>query len=106
MIDNKDSNKRYRVDHLIEGFADELKNKGEEVKAQALLDEMEKLLAATDYVAIKKLIEDNNIKCALSKTCNWTEVREFNLMFSTQIGSVAEESDTIYLRPETAQEFL
>src|SRR6186997_3540764 len=49
MIDNKDSNKRYRVDHLIEGFADELKNKGEEVKAQALLDEMDKLLATTDY---------------------------------------------------------
>ncbi|MEO6719800.1 MAG: glycine--tRNA ligase [Ferruginibacter sp.] len=103
MIDNKDSNKRYRVDHLIEGFADELKEKGEAEKAQALLDEMDKLLAATDYAGIKKLIGENNIKCALSKTCNWTEVREFNLMFSTQIGSVAEESDTIYLRPETAQ---
>ena len=103
MIDNKDSNKRYRVDHLIEGFADELRSKGEEQKAGELLATMDKLLAATDYPALKKLIDDNHIKCAISKTCNWTEVREFNLMFSTQIGSVAEESDTIYLRPETAQ---
>ena len=103
MIDNKDSNKRYRVDHLVEGYADELTSKGEAEKAQALLEEMDRLLAATDYARIKKLIEDNNIKCAVSKTCNWTEVREFNLMFSTQIGSVSEESDTIYLRPETAQ---
>ncbi|MEP7110095.1 MAG: glycine--tRNA ligase [Ferruginibacter sp.] len=103
MIDNKDSNKRYRVDHLIEGFAEDLMIKGETAKANDLLDKMDRLLVATDYIALKKLIEDNNIKCAISKTCNWTEVREFNLMFSTQIGSVSEESDTIYLRPETAQ---
>jgi len=99
MIDNKDSNKRYRVDHLIEGFAETLP----EAEAAALIAEMEKLLAKPDYVALKKLIEDNKIKCGISKTSNWTEVREFNLMFSTQIGSVAEESETIYLRPETAQ---
>jgi glycyl-tRNA synthetase len=99
MIDNKDSNKRYRVDHLIEGFAETLP----EAEGAALIAEMEKLLAKPDYVSLKKLIEDNKIKCAISKTSNWTEVREFNLMFSTQIGSVAEESDTIYLRPETAQ---
>jgi glycyl-tRNA synthetase len=71
--------------------------------ADTLLASMESLLVANDYPGIKKLIEDNQIKCAISKTCNWTDVREFNLMFSTQIGSVAEESDTIYLRPETAQ---
>jgi glycyl-tRNA synthetase len=99
MIDNKDSNKRYRVDHLIEGFAETLPA----AEGAALISEMEKLLAKPDYVALKKLIEDNKIKCGISKTSNWTEVREFNLMFSTQIGSVAEESDTIYLRPETAQ---
>ncbi|MEJ7609588.1 MAG: glycine--tRNA ligase [Ferruginibacter sp.] len=99
MIDNKDSNKRYRVDHLLEGFSETL----EKDAAEALLAEMDKLLAATDYAGLKKLIEDNKIKCGISKTCNWTEVREFNLMFSTQIGSVAEESETIYLRPETAQ---
>jgi glycyl-tRNA synthetase len=105
MIDNKDSNKRYRVDHLIEGYAEELRGKGEKEskEAEILLAEMDKLLATTDFASLKKLIDDNKIKCAISKTCNWTEIREFNLMFSTQIGSVAEESDTIYLRPETAQ---
>ena len=103
MIDNKDSNKRYRVDHLIEGFADELKAQSKEQEAESILAGMDALLAANDFAGLKKLIEDNKIKCAISKTCNWTEVREFNLMFSTQIGAVADESDTIYLRPETAQ---
>ena len=99
MIDNKDSNKRYRVDHLIEGFAETL----EPHASEEILAEMDRLLAATDYAGLKKLIEDNKIKCGISKTSNWTEVRDFNLMFSTKIGSVAEEADTIYLRPETAQ---
>ncbi len=103
MIDNKDSNKRYRIDHLIEGYAEEQLAIGNEQLAKELLASMDSLLAANDYTGIKKLIENNKIKCAISKTCNWTDVREFNLMFSTQIGSVAEESDTIYLRPETAQ---
>ena len=103
MIDNKDSNKRYRVDHLIEGFAEEQLAGGNGQLAKEILASMDSLLATSDYPGIKKLIEDNKIKCSISKTCNWTEVREFNLMFSTQIGSVAEESDTIYLRPETAQ---
>ncbi len=103
MIDNKDSNKRYRVDHLIEGFAEEQRGMGNEQLAIDTLASMDALLAKNDYAGLKQLIEDNKIKCAISKTCNWTEVREFNLMFSTQIGSVAEESDTIYLRPETAQ---
>ena len=99
MIDNKDSNKRYRVDHLIEGFAETL----EPHASEEILAEMDRLLAATDYSGLKKLIEDNKIKCGISKTSNWTDVRDFNLMFSTKIGSVAEEADTIYLRPETAQ---
>ncbi len=103
MIDNKDSNKRYRVDHLIEGFAEEQKAMGNEQLANDTITAMDALLAANNYAGLKKLIEDNKIKCGISKTCNWTEVREFNLMFSTQIGSVAEESETIYLRPETAQ---
>ncbi len=103
MIDNKDSNKRYRVDHLIEGFVEEQLVIGNEQLAKEILAAMDSLLAANDYSGIKKLIEDNKIKCAISKTSNWTEVREFNLMFNTQIGSVAEESETIYLRPETAQ---
>ena len=103
MIDNKDSNKRYRVDHLIEGFAEEQKIAGNEKLANEILTAMDALIIASDYTGLKKLIEDNKIKCAISKTCNWTDIREFNLMFNTQIGSVAGESDTIYLRPETAQ---
>jgi len=103
MIDNKDSKKRYRVDHLIEAKADDLEKEGKKAEAEALLAEMDKLLAASDYDGLKKFIEDNKIKCAVSGTCNWTDVRQFNLMFSTQLGSVTEEASEIYLRPETAQ---
>lgn len=99
MIDNKDSKKRYRVDHLIEGFAETLP----QAESEALLAELDKLIAADDFAGLKTLIEDNKIKCAVSGTGNWTDVRQFNLMFSTEVGSVAEESNTIYLRPETAQ---
>src|SRR5881392_469969 len=66
MIDNKDSKKRYRVDHLIEGFAETL----DKPAGDALLAEMDKLLATDDYAGLKKLIEDNKIKCAVSKTSN------------------------------------
>ena len=103
MIDNRDSNKRYRVDHLIEGFADELEKAGKKPEADALLARMDQLLAANDFDGLKQLIEENKISCAISGTVNWTDIRQFNLMFSTQLGSVAEDADTIYLRPETAQ---
>jgi len=103
MIDNKDSKKRYRVDHLIEATADVLVKDGKEAEAESLLQTMEKLLAENDFAGLKQLIDDNKIKCSVSNTCNWTEVRQFNLMFSTQLGSVAEDASEIYLRPETAQ---
>ncbi|OQP47113.1 glycine--tRNA ligase [Niastella yeongjuensis] len=103
MIDNKDSKKRYRVDHLIEAKADEWEKEGKKAEADALLADMDKLLAASDHEGLKKLIEDNKIKCSVSGTANWTEVRQFNLMFSTQLGSVSEDASEIYLRPETAQ---
>jgi len=103
MIDNKDSKKRYRVDHLLEAKADEWEKEGKKAEADALLAEMDKLLVANDYEGLKKLIEDNKIKCTVSGTGNWTEIRQFNLMFSTQLGSVSEEASEIYLRPETAQ---
>lgn len=99
MIDNKDSKKRYRVDHLIEAHAETL---GKE-EADALLQNMDALLAAEDFAGLKKLIEDNKIKCSVSGTANWTDVRQFNLMFSTEMGSVADDADKVYLRPETAQ---
>ena len=103
MIDNKDSKKRYRVDHLLEAKADELEKEGKKAEGDALLAEMDKLLVANDYDGLKKLIEDNKIKCSVSGTGNWTDIRQFNLMFSTQLGSVSEEASEIYLRPETAQ---
>jgi glycyl-tRNA synthetase len=103
MIDNRDSNKRYRVDHLVEGLADKLKDEGKTQEAEALIAEMDRLLAAEDYTGLKELIATNNIVCSVSGTGNWTDIRQFNLMFSTQLGSVAEDADTIYLRPETAQ---
>jgi glycyl-tRNA synthetase len=103
MIDNKDSNKRYRVDHLIEAYSDELRAASKEKEADDLIASMESLLATDDFEGLKKLIEDNKIKCSVSGTCNWTDIRQFNLMFSTEMGSVSEEANTIYLRPETAQ---
>jgi glycyl-tRNA synthetase len=64
---------------------------------------MNELLAADDLAGLKGLIETYNIKCGVSNTANWTDVRQFNLMFSTQLGSVTDEASEIYLRPETAQ---
>ncbi len=103
MIDNKDSKKRYRVDHLIEAAADVLVKEGKEPEAEQLVQKMESLLAENDFAGLKQMIDDHKIKCSVSNTCNWTEVRQFNLMFSTQVGSVAEDATEIYLRPETAQ---
>jgi len=103
MIDNKDSKKRYRVDHLIEARIDELAAAGDQAAADALQSEMDRLLAASDFEGLKQLIMDRKIKCGVSGTSNWTDVRQFNLMFSTQLGSVAEDASEIYLRPETAQ---
>lgn len=106
MIDNKDSKKRYRVDHLIEGFAEEQSAAGNEQLAKDTLALMDALLAKDDFSGLKKMIEDNKIKCAVSGTCNWTDIRQFNLMFSTEFGSTVssdDEDNKVYLRPETAQ---
>lgn len=103
MIDNKDSKKRYRADQLLEGKAEQYEKDGQPEKAKALLAEMGRLLSAEDLTGVRELIIAEGIKCAVSGTTNWTEVRQFNLMFSTQVGSVAEEASMIYLRPETAQ---
>ncbi|UYQ93115.1 glycine--tRNA ligase [Chitinophaga horti] len=99
MIDNKDSKKRYRVDHLIEAHVETL----DKAAGEALLEQMDNLLKNDDYAGLRDLIINNNIKCGVSGTTNWTDVRQFNLMFSTQLGSVSDEASEIYLRPETAQ---
>jgi len=132
MIDNKDSKKRYRADVLVEDFMAKIEAKikkdvdkarkrfgdafdeaefratnGRIKERQSKIDEISKRLygamEANDLAGIKELIEDLGIVCPVSGSKNWTDVRQFNLMFNTQMGSVSDESDTIYLRPETAQ---
>ncbi|WP_132056012.1 glycine--tRNA ligase [Pseudocnuella soli] len=105
MIDNKDSQKRYRVDHLIEAKIDELEKASQQDQADLLQQQMDQLLAASDFDGLKTLIENNKIVCSISGTANWTDVRQFNLMFSTEYGAISDDSEDnkIYLRPETAQ---
>lgn len=103
LIDNKDSKKRYRADVLIEDKAAEYEAEGDDARAEKLLKKMGQLLEAEDLDGVRNLIIEEEIKCPVSGSANWTEVRQFNLMFSTQMGSVSDDSNTIYLRPETAQ---
>ena len=132
LIDNKDSKRRYRADVLIEDALAKIEDKIEKEaeKAQKKFGDAfdkEKFLATNPNVIrskekltafetrFKKALEDNNLEelkqiivdleiaCEMSGSKNWTEVRQFNLMFSTEVGSLAEDSSTIYLRPETAQ---
>lgn len=103
MIDNKDSKKRYRADVLIEEKAAQYEAKGEDQKARALLERMATALSDGKLDQIGQLILEEEIVCPESGTGNWTDVRQFNLMFSTEMGSVADESSNVYLRPETAQ---
>lgn len=103
MVDNKDSKKRYRADVLIEEKAAQYENAGDIDRAKSLLSAMGKLMEAEDFAALRDLLINEEISCPVSGTTNWTEIRQFNLMFSTQVGSVADDSSTIYLRPETAQ---
>jgi glycyl-tRNA synthetase len=103
MIDNKDSKKRYRADNLIEDKIARYIKDGKSEKANQLQADMDAALAADDLSQLKELIEQHEIVCPVSGTRNWTDVRQFNLMFSTQMGAMTEGSDEVYLRPETAQ---
>ena len=103
MIDNKDSKKRYRADQLLEAKAEQYEAEGSPEKGKSLLEAMAKAMTADDMSGLRQIILDENIKCPISNTANWTEVRQFNLMFSTQVGAVSEDASLIYLRPETAQ---
>jgi len=132
LIDNKDSKKRYRADVLIEEFIEKLNSKiqkevqkaekrfKEKFDKDQFLNTSPKVLEITNQinelksrmvsafekdnlVEVKKIIDDMEIKCPISGTCNWTEVRQFNLMFSTKLGASEESSMDLYLRPETAQ---
>ncbi|MDD5975628.1 MAG: glycine--tRNA ligase [Bacteroidales bacterium] len=132
LIDNKDSKKRYRADVLIEDLLakyEEKINKECEKAAKKFGDSFDremfcatngrvkeykekydaihsrfvKAMEANDLVELKQIIVDNEIVCPISGTKNWTDVRQFNLMFSTEMGSTADGAMKVYLRPETAQ---
>lgn len=132
LIDNKDSKKRYRADVLIEEWIEKQNDKiekeakkaekrfGESFCREKFLEESPKVqeirvlqkdvearmgtaLTNGELDKVKALIEECEIVCPVSGTRNWTEVRQFNLMFETKMGSTAEGANTIYLRPETAQ---
>jgi glycyl-tRNA synthetase len=103
MIDNKDSKKRYRADQLLEDKIAKYDEEGKTDLAEELQMEMDRALKNDDLNLLRALILEHQITCPISGTANWTEVRQFNLMFSTQMGAVSEESDIVYLRPETAQ---
>jgi len=103
MIDNKDSNKRYRADQLLEDRIEKYDKDGQTDKAETLQNDMDEALKNEDLPRLKELIIEHKIACPVSGTVNWTDVRQFNLMFSTQMGAVADDADVVYLRPETAQ---
>lgn len=132
LIDNKDSKKRYRADTLIEDHIAKLEGKiekevtkaakrfGEDFDKEQFLatnprvlanqykiddinDRMKSSLESGDLEGLKSLIEELGIADPMTGSKNWTDVRQFNLMFNTQLGSLAEGANEIFLRPETAQ---
>ena len=132
LIDNRDSKKRYRADNLIEDQIGKYEEKIEKEIAKAakkfgdsfdeakfretnprVLENQKKrddlharyteAMQGPDLEALKQIILDEGIVDPISGTTNWTDVRQFNLMFSTEMGASAEATNKIYLRPETAQ---
>jgi glycyl-tRNA synthetase len=132
LIDNKDSKKRYRADVLIEDYAEKLNIKAKKeiekakvrfgdsfneqefittnprvveylAKEREILERMARSLGSGDLEDVKALIEELEIACPDSGSRNWTEVRQFNLMFGTKLGASADSAMDLYLRPETAQ---
>src|SRR5690606_15970944 len=76
---------------------------GKTDKAKQLQQDLDAALAVDDLARLKSIIEEHAIVCPMSGTKNWTEVRQFNLMFATQMGAMADGAEQVYLRPETAQ---
>lgn len=132
LVDNKDSKKRYRADQLIEGVIDKLEEKiKKEVekaakrfgdtfdadlykqtnprcaeykrKATDIESRLAECMKNNDMAGLKNMIDELEIADPESGSRNWTEVRQFNLMFHTQLGNIAGEEGKLYLRPETAQ---
>ncbi len=104
MIDDKASKKRYRADQLIEGHIARLEKKKKTEEATRVRAAMvDALNTEKAPKALYDLIMAEEIKSPDSGAFDWTDVRQFNLMFETQLGALADGDNTIYLRPETAQ---
>ena len=104
LIDDKVSKNRYRADQLIENHIARLRKKKRTNRADAVYHRLVQALHADDMpAALYQIILDEEIKSPDSGVADWTEVRQFNLMFTTHIGPVADSDSRIYLRPETAQ---
>ena len=132
LIDNKDSKKRYRADVLVEDYCAKIEQKIEKEvkkakkrfgdafdqaeflatngrvlsyreKIDAILKRLGKSLGEEDLADVKALIEELEIVDPISGSRNWTDVKQFNLMFGTKLGASAESAMDLYLRPETAQ---
>ena len=104
LIDDRQSGRRYRADQLIEGAIAKLEKKGKADKAEALQQRFVEALNADDApAALGAIIQDEEIRAPDSGAFDWTDVRQFNLMFETATGALAEEACKLYLRPETAQ---
>ena len=132
LIDNKDSKKRYRADVLIEEYIAKIESKinkeiakakkrfgdkfdqeqfiatnprvvGYKEKCSDIMKRFTQAMSAKKLNDVKALIEELGIVCPVSGTKNWTDVRQFNLMFKTQMGATSEGASDLYLRPETAQ---
>lgn len=104
LIDDKTSKHRYRADQLIEGHIEKLRKKGKDDQAEAVYQRLVEALNADDMPqALYAIIMDEEIRSPDSGVFDWTEVRQFNLMFSTYAGPLADADSQIYLRPETAQ---
>ena len=101
LIDNKTSKQRYRADHLVENKIAKYEKKGKTEKAEKLRAKLAAVLG--DNEGLRQLILVESIKCPVSGTDDWTDVRQFNLMFETLVGPVQDSSSVAYLRPETAQ---
>jgi glycyl-tRNA synthetase len=101
LIDNKTSKQRYRADHLVERKIEKYRKKGRTKDEEALTAKL--AAAMSDNQALRDLIIECKIKCPVSGTDDWTDVRQFNLMFETHVGAMRDSSSIAYLRPETAQ---
>ncbi len=106
MIDDKQSKKRYRADMLIEGHIAKLRSDGKEEEAEELQELLDTAGSREGLCEdLHKIIIDEEIRAPESGAFDWTDVRQFNLMFKTQFGATSsgEDDDAVYLRPETAQ---